>query len=258
MALRSSSIFNSCLYFLAASFALATGSFAIAQQPAPPPQTLPGTTDAAHEFLPPSSLEGSSVFVDSQSQDGLFPSDRAFPGFIGFLSNPTRNFDPRSLTQLWPLFVSEWTDSFRPLPGGDIQAYGAGISVALTDRLCAGLSNGGYAVGHYNQEREGWANLGGFVQYTLVRDVCDQFLLTGGLIWEAPSGSKDIFQGSGPAYLAPYLTAGKEFGDYHVLVTAGYNFAAGSALVTTNSFYTNLHFDPGRTHQTPPQLLRGP
>ena len=60
---------------------------------------------------------------------------------------------------------------------------------------------------------------------------------------EAPSGSKEIFQGSPPAYLAPYLTVGKEFGNFHFLATTGYNFPAESATVTTETYYANFHFD---------------
>src|SRR5437588_300371 len=65
-------------------------------------------------------------------------------------------------------------------------------------------------------QREGWLNLGGFAQYTVIADEPGQFLLTAGMRWEAPSGSKAIFQGIGPVHLAPYVTAGKEFGDFHV------------------------------------------
>ena len=91
--------------------------------------------------------------------------------------------------------------------------------------------------------RDGFLNLGGFAQYTLVQDVEDQFLLTGGLRWEAPCGSHEVFQGHGPAHLAPYLTAGKEFGEFHVLATTGYQFPAGPGNDTSNVFYANVHFD---------------
>jgi hypothetical protein len=175
---------------------------------------------------------------------GLLKSDRGFPGFIGWISNPTRNFDPRSLTQIWPIFGSQWVEAFPPLPSGDLQVYGPGLSIALNDRLCVGVSNGGYMVSHFAKTREGWANLSGFVQYTAIRDVEDQFLVTGGLIWEAPTGSKAVFQGDGPAYLAPYLTAGKEFDKFHVLFTTGYNFALGeSTTTTTDTYYANVHLD---------------
>ena len=114
------------------------------------------------------------------------------PEPFGFVSNLTRNFDPRSLTQLWPIFTYAWTDPFRVIPSGQLSAYGPGFSAALTERLCIGLSSGGPAWAHFNRQRTGWTNLGGFAQYTIIRDTDDQFLLTGGLIWEAPSGSKEI------------------------------------------------------------------
>jgi hypothetical protein len=48
--------------------------------------------------------------------------------------------DPRSLTQLFPIFGSSWIDAFKPLPSGNLQVYGAGLSIALTDRLSFGLT----------------------------------------------------------------------------------------------------------------------
>jgi hypothetical protein len=91
--------------------------------------------------------------------------------------------------------------------------------------------------------RSGWLNLGGFFQYTLIEDCADQFLLTGGLRWEAPCGSHEIFQGHGPLHLAPYLTAGKELDHFHVLTTAGYYFPAGPGGDNVNLFYADLHLD---------------
>lgn len=206
---------------------------ALAEDPIPAPS---GGHDAVL-------IDGTAPVAEESADGSLFPSDHAFPGFIGFISNPTRAFDPRALTQIWPLFGSAWTDRFGPLPSGNFQVYGPGFSVALSDRLEVGVSNGGYVSGHYRREREGWADLAGFAQYTLVRDVPDQFLVTAGLIWEAPTGSRAIFQGTGPAELTPYLTVGKEFGCYHVLATTGYDFAAGSGRVTSDTYYASLHLD---------------
>jgi hypothetical protein len=176
---------------------------------------------------------------------GLLTSDRGFPHFIGYISNPEQAIDPRALTQMWPVFASTWTTAFPPLPTGDIQLYGAGLSLALSDRLSVGLSKGGYAVAHYTHDRDGWLNLGGYVQYTLIRGVPDQFLLTGGIQWEAPTGESSVFQGHGPAYLAPYVTGGKEFGDFHILSTFGFQFAAQGGTDTTNTLYGTVHFDRG-------------
>jgi hypothetical protein len=44
--------------------------------------------------------------------------------------------------------------------------------------------------------------------------------------------------------MAPYFTVGKEFGDFHVLATAGYQFPfAGSGKLETDIFYANVHLD---------------
>src|SRR5262249_6012231 len=157
---------------------------------------------------------------------------------------PLQSIDPRSLTQLWPAFGNSWLSASPRLPTADFQLYGVGLNLALTDRLSVGLNQGGYGVlnvdadrerllrlqrlpirnQHRGGQREGWLNLGGFVQYTFLEDVPNQFLATAGVRWEAPSGAAEVFQGRGPAHLAPYLTVGKEFGCFHVLATTGYQF----------------------------------
>lgn len=198
------------------------------------------------------------VFGPDGGPDGFLRSNRNFPNFIGFISNPVQSIDPRSLTQFWPVFGSNWVSAFPPLASGNMQVYGAGLNLALTDRLSVGANQGGYATSHFDRQRvlfrdklgdtkstsrDGWLNLGGFAQYTLIEDVPNQFLLTVGLRVEAPTGESEVFQGHGPAYLSPYFTIGKEFGHFHVLATAGYEFPAGSGESTSNTFYGCLHLD---------------
>jgi len=239
------------------------GSIGFAQQP---PVAAP---NAAGPVAVPGPLVGPAVedlpVWDTGQPDrgsGFLTGNRNFANFIGYMSNPLFAIDPRALTEMYPLFDSTWVKSFPALPSGDIQLYGAGLNVALSDRLCIGLNQGGYAVSSFQRRqfdtfltnpivrldrdsggsRDGWLNLGGFAQYTLIEDVPDQFLLTAGLHWEAPSGEAEVFQGHGPAKLAPYVTVGKEFGDFHVLATTGYLFPTGSAALT-NLFYGTVHFD---------------
>jgi hypothetical protein len=179
-----------------------------------------------------------------------------FPNFIGPVSNPTQAIDPRALTQIFPIFGTTSVSAFPPLAQGDVQIYGAGFSVALTDRLSVGANQGGYAVSNFRRRalplrnpsfregsRDGWLNLGGYLQYNLVQDVPNQFLLSAGLRVEVPTGEAEVFQGHGPAYLAPYVTAGKEFGEFHVLSTVGYQFPTGPGRDVTNTFYGTLHLD---------------
>jgi hypothetical protein len=242
---------------------------------------LLATSVSAQGPLPASPDTLAQSFAASEapcSTEPLFPTDEPaaaggkplagnhnFPNFINWISNPLQNIDPRAVTAIYPIFGSAWFSSAAPLPDGDMQLYGPALTVALSERFAVGLNQGGFAAVHLNRNqreqlalldplgrfrdveagglRTGWLNLGGFAQYTLVQDVEDQFLLTGGLRWEAPCGSHEVFQGHGPVHLAPYLTAGKEFGEYHVLATVGYEFPAGPGNDSSNLFYADVHFD---------------
>ncbi|MFO0926176.1 MAG: hypothetical protein U0736_03935 [Gemmataceae bacterium] len=180
------------------------------------------------------------------------------------MSNPLQNIDPRSLTQVMPLFSSAWVSTSPALPSFDAQVYGPMMSVAITERFSVGLNQGGYAVAHISPAerrgplgdllvrrrgrtaggtRDGFLNMGGYAQYTVIEDVENQFLATVGVRLAVPCGSYDLFQGKGPALLAPYLTVGKEFGPYHVLATAGYQFPARAGDRGTELFYVNAHLD---------------
>src|SRR5262245_45258380 len=140
---------------------------------------------------------------------------------------------------------TESTDKHVVIVGGGFAGLGYAVAHLSRDRPGLFIDHHGLLRDRraFGGEREGWLNLGGFFQYTLIEDVPNQFLLTAGLRWEAPSGSEAIFRGNGPVHLALYVTAGKELGKFHVLATVGYQFPAGSGDATTNLFYGNLHLD---------------
>lgn len=200
----------------------------------------------------------------TETSSSRLSGNHNFDNFIGYLSNPVRNVDPRAVTAIYPAFGSAYIDGTRALLGGNFQVYGPPITVALSERFAVGLNNGGYAVADLNKggngffqdrfghvfnrldfsgQREGWINFGGFAQYTIIEDVPAQFLLTAGLYLDTPTGSKALFQGNGPANMAPYVTFGKEFGNYHILGTTGYQFPLGGGSSTSHIFFSNVHFD---------------
>jgi hypothetical protein len=211
-----------------------------------------------------------------RADSGFLTGNHAFPNFINFVSNPLQSIDPRAVTAIYPIFGSAWVSNASPVPDGNFQLYGPALTVALSERFAIGLNQGGYADAHFSRDpaqrqrilqdeilfglmkdrirnrvdeqdfsgdRSGFLNVGGFAQYTLIENVEDQFLLTGGLRWEAPCGSHEVFQGHGPAEMAAYLTAGKEFGEFHVLATTGYQFPIGPGDDNTQLFYANVHLD---------------
>jgi hypothetical protein len=213
---------------------------------------------------------------EGEPGSGFLTGNHNFPNFINFISNPLMAIDPRAVTAVYPIFGSVWVSNASPIPDGDGQVYGPAITIALSDRFAVGVNQGGLADFHFGSnpverlgilrdeireglasskvasrvdthdfsgDRFGFLNLGGFFQYTLIEDVPDQFLLTVGMRWEAPAGSTEVFQGHGPLHLAPYFTAGKEYGEYHVLLTGGYEFPAGPGNDNTKLFYGALHLD---------------
>jgi hypothetical protein len=233
-------------------------------QEAPAPALLPAVPTVAPEDT------GTTRYLFNEDSSpagpgGRFAGNHAFPNFIGFVSNPLFAIDPRAVTAIYPIFGSYWVSHAAPIPDGDIQLYGPALTLALSERCAVGLCQGGYADAHFSRNqfaqlsaldpqgrfrdvesgggRDGFLNLGGFFQYTLIENVAEQFLLTGGIRWEAPAGSYEVFQGHGPLHLAPYVTVGKEFGASHVLATTGYQFPAGPGDDTSELFYASLHLD---------------
>ena len=235
------------------------------------PATLPEATVSTATVADPSESPVPLSFVASGTESSAASgSNRNFPNFIGFISNPLQSIDPRSLTQVVPLFGATSVSAIPALPKADFQIVGPAISLALTERFSVGLNQGGYAFARFNRndrspvlpgrfpvladrlqtlgqafggDRSGFLDLGGYAQYTLIEDVPDQFLMTGGVRLIVPSGSTEIFQGKGPAQLAPYLAAGKELGNFHVLATTGYQFPARTGSDEAKLFYLNVHVD---------------
>ncbi len=249
--------------------ALLIGASVALSQDAHPLPAAPGVIQTAPTAMPLSYDDpgptGSGLFDSPGENDGPLSGNHNFDRFIGFISNPAQNIDPRAVTTIFPIFGSSWVSGNSAiLPDANAQVYGAGLSVALSDRFSLGLTQGGYGVLDINGnlqhtlaaaglpvperdrggQRQGWLNLGGYLQYTLIDDAQDQFIVTPGLRWEAPSGATQMFQGgANPAYLAPYVTVGKAFGCWHVLGIGGFEFPAGEGTATTDTLYLNLHID---------------
>jgi len=230
--------------------------------PAPHVQALPVIPPPEVSWHEPSYLPAEGT---AGGQGDLLSGNHNFPNFIGFMSDPIQSIDPRAVTAIYPIFGAAWTSADPPIPGARILVGAPAITVALGERFSFGLDDGALVnvdlskndrgrlaaldpLGRFSKAEAGGSHtgisdLGGFFQYTVIEDVPDQFLLTAGLHWLAPSGSHDIFQGHGPVELAPYATLGKEFGCFHVLATAGYQFPAGPGEDHTDLVYCNVHLD---------------
>ena len=64
------------------------------------------------------------IFAPTQESTFL-KGNSSFPNFIGFMSDPIQNIDPRAVTEIIPIFGDAWVSAKnRFLPSGDLQVYG--------------------------------------------------------------------------------------------------------------------------------------
>jgi hypothetical protein len=244
-------------WYALTAFLLTQPLIAQEPQPAPPATGLPIAAGSPAD-LPTPMADAWTPRGESGGGGGFLVGDKGFANFIGYISNPTKAIDPRSLTQLMPIdayasvsAIQKTTRAIGPLaprdltllPAGEINIAAPALSIAVTERLNVGITSGSPAMTSYPNRHQGWLDIGGYAQYTLIRDVPGQFIATAGMTWVAPSGSTSLFQGISPVDLGTYLTVGKEFGNFHILNTVGFQFPAGSGTVTHDIFYGTLHLD---------------
>lgn len=195
-------------------------------------------------FSDSSDCEPASQIFDGGERP-MFLSDHCFDNFIGPMTNPVLSKDARSLTEARVLFVQNKIDPQHPFGSGDFQAYGLQLRLALTERLTFIADKDGYAqIRPANSaKQEGFLNLAAGLKYAFIRDVEEQFLLTGGFMYEIPTGSGDVFQDHGEGIFTFFASTGKEFcGTSHWLNTVGYQLPVdGDA--HSSFMYWSTHLD---------------
>jgi hypothetical protein len=134
------------------------------------------------------------------------------------VSNPVYNGDARNVTMVRPIMIfhslpddikvnSGGTESKLPL-GGDVTGMAVQLSYAFNERLSLVAVKDGYfdldADRTLNDEN-GWADIAAGLQYSFIYEPKNNFIMTGRLVYEAPVGDDDIFQGNGDGNLAPAI-----------------------------------------------------
>jgi hypothetical protein len=130
------------------------------------------------------------------------------------LSNPVYNGDARNVTMVRPIMI------FHSLPdqinttldpnldlGGDVTGMAVQLSYAFNERLSLVAVKDGYFDFDPNnlQDENGWADIAAGLQYSFIYEPKNNFIVTGRLVYEAPVGDDDIFQGNGDGNLAPAI-----------------------------------------------------
>ena len=175
----------------------------------------------------------------------LFESDHAFDGFTTPLSNPVQSKDPRSLTELRFLYLGDYSRNSTPvIGGGTFQVYAMQARLAVTERLQLFADKDGLVMISPKGGRSifGLANINAGAKYVFIRDEENQFLFSGALQYEAPTGYPAIFEGHGNGLLAVYGIVGKQFWDnWHFISTFGDNIALNNS--NSGYFMATAHID---------------
>jgi hypothetical protein len=184
-----------------------------------------------------------------------FQSDTCFPKLISPVSNPFFFEDPRSLTEVRPIFIYQQAPSANPIfRGGHSEFFGTQARVAFTDRLSLVINELGFVSLHPNMPADGVSSSTGFAElkigpkYTFLRNKDCDMVAAAGLTFEIPTGSRRVFQDTGNLGLDPYVTFGKTFGrlpsgygSFNFLAAGGYSFGVDDK--RAEFLHASLHLD---------------
>lgn len=182
-----------------------------------------------------------------------FQSDHCFDNFISPVSNPFLFEDPRSLTEVRPIFLTQGTsDKNYIFHGGDIEYFGLQARLALTDRLDVIMTKAGWDWIEPEHPRDGIEAHSGFSEvwlgpkWTFLRCENSGTLGALGLTFQLPVGDSKVYQDTGSFSLEPYLSLGQELrwsgvGNFHLLNTTGYVASVDDK--RSDYFFSSFHVD---------------
>jgi hypothetical protein len=186
---------------------------------------------------------------------GPWCSDACMPTLISPVTRPFYAEDPRSLTEIRPIFMYQGIpNSAGPFGGGNAWFFGTQARIAFTDRFSLTLHELGFVGLNPNNNTPGFdggTNLAEIKigpKYTFLKSSATGTIAAAGLMFEFPVGGKEVFQDTGSFSLTPYLTVGQTFGrlpggygSFNFIGTLGYSASVNHQ--RTSFLYSNLHLD---------------
>lgn len=191
--------------------------------------------------------------VFGERNGGWFRSDHMFDGFASPVTNPFLFEDPRSLTELRPIFIYQRIPTKQnDFLGGNISYFGAQGRVAFTDRWSLVVNKlGGISLNPNDKspfgDNVGFAELWLGPKWTFYRGEENCSVAAGGLQFQLPIGSADAFQNTGSLSLVPYVSYATSFlrdfswGNFNFMASTGYAFSTSKA--RSDYYYLSAHLD---------------
>ncbi|MBX7169208.1 MAG: hypothetical protein K1X74_22940 [Pirellulales bacterium] len=171
------------------------------------------------------------------------PSDRDFIDFVSPISNPLFFEDPRTLTELKPIFAEHvFPENNAVLQGGDAQYYALQFRLALTERLSIIAPKDSWINIHSQGvgDRDGFADTALGLKYNVYKNADTQTLLSAGLTYEVVTGQSEVFQGEGDGEFHFFLSGGQRFGEnFFLLSGAGVRYPLDDDLGSDMFYWSN-------------------
>ncbi len=183
-----------------------------------------------------------------------FGSDNCFPGLISPITMPFYFEDPRSLSEIRPLFSYQSIPGNNPYTdGGSAMFFGTQLRLSITDRLSFVLNELGFLNISPDVSTPPFSSSTGFAElkmgpkWTFLRNTETGTVAAVGLTFEIPCGSASVFQNTGSLSLDPYLSLaqivnlGSGWGSLNFMGTTGYSFSVDNQ--RAEFYYLNFHVD---------------
>ncbi|HEX4590794.1 MAG TPA: hypothetical protein VH120_12730 [Gemmataceae bacterium] len=229
------------------------------EPPAPAPK--PTTTARQHKSYFGDMFEG---WGGGGPEGKCLESDHCFDYFASPVSNPFYFEDPRSLTEIRPIFL------FQTIPhhdspyyhGGNAEFYGTQARIAITDQWSFVLNKlGGVSINPGRDSlvpsESGLAEIWLGPKWTFLRSTETGTVLAAGATLEIPAGPARVAQDTGNLSITPYITGAQNFGcttygSFNAMATLGYAIRADNQ--RTEYLFTSWHldFDVGNQHRLYP------
>lgn len=164
-----------------------------------------------------------------------------FDDFISPMTNPVYFEDPRQNTELRTIFLEHKVPNAAG--GGNIQLYALQIRARLSDRWTLIAAKDGYVVSTNPLVDDGWSDVDIGLKYTFYRDVKNQTIISGGLVYDAPVGTPRTLMGEGDGEFHYFLSGGTEVFDCgHWISNVGGIMPVDQDFHSTFMYWSN-HFD---------------
>ncbi|MBO0700761.1 MAG: transporter, partial [Zavarzinella sp.] len=225
----------------------AGGRLTAAEDCGPDPAWWPGRQRDLEE------LRGEFPAFGDRSGDRLaFQSDCAFDNFISPITNPFLAEDPRSLTELRPIFFYQSIPANQIFfQGGSAVFLGTQARVAFSDRFSIVLHKFGMTsltpgTGSPLGSNTGLSEIWLGPKFVFWRNPDSQTIASAGMQFQIPIGSGSVFQDTGSLAVVPYVTVGTllgrtDSGSFHLINVAGYHLGTDNS--RSDYLFDTLHFD---------------